>query len=86
MRRQRGCTAGLGPTNSFCGATNQSVLRESESTTCVCHGTAASARSAGARSKWIAVQANTPTGADLESVLLLIYLSSWFSLFNEHLC
>lgn len=54
MRRQRGCTAGLSPANSFCGATNQSVLCESESPTCVCHGTAASAHSAGARSKWIA--------------------------------
>lgn len=86
MRRQRGCTAGLGPTNSFCGATNQSVLCESESATCVCHETAASAHSVGARSKWIAVQVNTPTGADLESILLLIHLSSLFSLFNEHSC
>ncbi len=40
----------------------------------------------GARSKWIAVQVNTPTGADLERILLLIHLSSLFSLFNEHLC
>ena len=52
----------------------------------VCHGTAASAHSVGARSKWIAVQANTPTGAGLESVSLLIHLSSVFSLFNERLC
>ena len=70
----------------FVGATNQSVLCESESTTCVCNETAASAHSVGTRSKWIAVQVNTPTGADLESILLLIHLSSLFSLFNKHLC
>lgn len=86
MRRRRGCVAGLGPTNSFCGATNQSVLCDSQSTTCVCHGTAASAHRVGAQSKWIAKQVNTPTGADLESISLLIHLSSLFSLFNEHLC
>lgn len=81
MRWQKGCTAGISPTNSFCGATNQSVLRESESTTCVCNETAESAHGAGAWSKWIAVQGNTPTGADL----LLIHLSSLFSLFNKDL-
>lgn len=52
----------------------------------VCRGTAASARSVGARSKWIAVQVNTPTGAGMEIASLLIHLSSVFSLFNEHLC
>jgi len=57
-RRQRGCTTGLGPTNSFCGATNQSALCESESATCDCSQAAASTRSVGARSKWIAV--NSP--------------------------
>lgn len=85
MRRQRGCTAGIGPISSFCGATNQSVLCESESTICVCSETAASAHSVGVRSKWIAVQVNTPTGADLENILLLIHLSSLFSLFNEYM-
>lgn len=35
----------------FCGATNQSALRESESSTCVCSEIAARAHSAGARSK-----------------------------------
>lgn len=53
-----------------------------ESTTCACNETAASAHSVGTWSKWIAVQRNTPTGADLESMLFLIHLSSLFSLFN----
>lgn len=85
MRRQQGCAAGIGPTHSFCGATNQSVLFESESTVGVCNETAASAHCVGARLKWIAVVVNAPTGADLENVLLLIHSSSLFSLFNERL-
>lgn len=86
MRKQRGCAAGISPANSFSEATNQSVLCESRFTTCVCSGKTASAGSIGARSKWIAVQANTSTEVDLESISPLIYLSSFFSLFNEHFC
>lgn len=81
VSRHGGCSAGWDPTKSFCGATNQSAICESELVTCVCRRTAAKCSRCWRRIKeW----AKAPTGVGPESVLLLIHLNSLFGLFNEH--